>query len=491
MITLRNLGTCISFNFSGNSMYLNDGEIKVPYNSLLLVSDSSDMATFKRIDGDIFISAKYEEFGMTKTQLENWFKNNACSDNSGGGGSGSGMTPGEVQTMIDDSISGKADTSAVTQAISAAVSGKADSSAVTQEISEAVSGKADTSALTTAIDGVYSDMLTRVDVTLIVDECIEGKADITAVTEDISEAVSGKADTSAVTEAISEAVSGKVDNSVYTAYTAVTDAAISGKVDNSTFTAYTAVTDAAIASKIGSGDVASLFGAVEYDSNSKRINFYHDSNSSTVLGYVDATDFIKDGMVNNVQIKNLVISGESVSCLVVSFNTDAGMEDINIPISDIFNANNYYTSLEVDAKLDAKADSSAVTQEISDAVIGKVSTSAIVTALTSGNTNSQVPSAKAVYDRFSEDEEVTARALIDLQENKAESSALTAVQDSLSGYVQTSHVTSAVTSGSTDVITSGGVYAQMGGLKLLKLTQAQYDALSGNTDSNTMYVIVG
>ena len=72
---------------------------------------------------------------------------------------------------------------------------------------------------------------------------------------------------------------------------------------------------------------------------------------------------------------------------------------------------------------------------------------------------------------------------------KADTSAVTAIQDSLSGYVATSAVTTAVTSGSTSVITSGGVYSQMGGLKLVKLTQAQYNALSPNYDANTIYFI--
>lgn len=62
---------------------------------------------------------------------------------------------------------------------------------------------------------------------------------------------------------------------------------------------------------------------------------------------------------------------------------------------------------------------------------------------------------------------------------------------SVTGMVETSAVTSAVTSGSTDVLTSGGAYEQFGGLKLIKLTQAEYDALSPNYDSNTLYVING
>ena len=49
--------------------------------------------------------------------------------------------------------------------------------------------------------------------------------------------------------------------------------------------------------------------------------------------------------------------------------------------------------------------------------------------------------------------------------------------------------TSAVTANSTDVLTSGGAYAQFGGLKLLKLTQSAYDNLPVK-DSMTVYIIV-
>ena len=54
------------------------------------------------------------------------------------------ITSGEAQTQIDNSISGKADSSAVTQEISAAVSSKAD----TSYVDSAVSGKVDTSTYT-------------------------------------------------------------------------------------------------------------------------------------------------------------------------------------------------------------------------------------------------------------------------------------------------------------------------------------------------------
>ena len=111
MITLTKSGNAIVFTFDDNDHYLNDGTIAVPVNSLTLVTDESQMATFRKsASNDIFISATYDELGMSKADLESWFKENACGSTGGGGG---GVTSGEVQTMIDESISGKADTSDV------------------------------------------------------------------------------------------------------------------------------------------------------------------------------------------------------------------------------------------------------------------------------------------------------------------------------------------------------------------------------------------
>ena len=59
------------------------------------------------------------------------------------------QTSGDVQ----NAISGKADTTAVTEAISEAVSGKADTTAVTQSINEAVSGKANVEDVITEVSG--------------------------------------------------------------------------------------------------------------------------------------------------------------------------------------------------------------------------------------------------------------------------------------------------------------------------------------------------
>lgn len=62
---------------------------------------------------------------------------------------------------------------------------------------------------------------------------------------------------------------------------------------------------------------------------------------------------------------------------------------------------------------------------------------------------------------------------------------------SVTGKVDTSAITTTITSSSTDaqVPSAKAVYDQLGGLKLVKLTQSEYDSLS-TKDNSTLYVIV-
>ena len=131
---------------------------------------------------------------------------------------------------------------------------------------------------------------------------------------DVQNAISGKADSSAVTEEISAAISGKADTSALTVYA----------------------------------------DAVAYDTNAKEMKFYHGGTGGTEVFSFDASPFLIDGMVDNVEIKDVTISGESVTCLVITFNTDAGKQEIDIPLTEIFDASNYYTKTEVDTALSGK-----------------------------------------------------------------------------------------------------------------------------------------
>ena len=86
--------------------------------------------------------------------------------------------------------------------------------------------------------------------------------------------------------------------------------------------------------------LAGLVAGAQYVSADQEIIFT--DKSGTTVATIDASDFIKDGMVSNVEIVN--------GNLVISFNTDAGKENITIPLTDIFNPANYYTKTEIDNK---------------------------------------------------------------------------------------------------------------------------------------------
>ena len=437
MITLQKYGdSAVKFVFENSQHYLyGNGEIVVPVNSLILVEDSSEMATFKKPDGDVFVSATYAEFGKTKSELLDWYKTNMVGQNGGGG-----VTSGEVETLIDASISGKADVSAITN----------------------------------------------------------------------------------------------------------------------------------------------FFGAVNYDSNTKRINFYNESTTGQVLAYVDATDFIKDGMVDNVEIKT--ISGTSY--LAITFNSDSGKEEIDISLTDIFDPSNYYNKQEVDNLVSAATDDmatqtwvgeqgyitgvdlsnyaeiSAVTavnnaltahtsdDEIhvngeskqywdsksdfsgsyndltdkptiptvptsntaftndagyitADALSATVATSAITTAVTSASTDAQIPTAKAVYDAIptggtsitidptlnSGSTNAVANSAITNAINEIEevsAAAFNALNDELSGKQDTLIAGDNITISGNVISASGG-----GGNNVVEVTQAEYDALvsAGTLDLTALYVI--
>lgn len=93
-------------------------------------------------------------------------------------------------------------------------------------------------------------------------------------------------------------------------------------------------------------DLSSLADGAEYDSNGKMIYLKH--GSTRLPNPIDATAFIKDGMVNNVDVVN--------GSLVITFNTDSGKEPISILVSEIFDASIYYTKSEVDTALEGKQD---------------------------------------------------------------------------------------------------------------------------------------
>ena len=94
-------------------------------------------------------------------------------------------------------------------------------------------------------------------------------------------------------------------------------------------------------------DVSNYIDGVEYESDgvNHSIVFYH---GTTYIDSIDATPFLKDGMISDVRVED--------GNLVIDFNTDSGIEDIYIPLSDIFDPQLYYNKTEVDALLKEKED---------------------------------------------------------------------------------------------------------------------------------------
>ena len=235
------------------------------------------------------------------------------------------------------------------------------------------------------------------------------------------------------------------------------------------------------------------FDGAEYDSNSKRINFKH---GSTIKGYIDASDFVIDGMVDDVEIEN--------GYLVITFNTDSGKQPISIPLSDIFNPNNYYDKTATDALLAAKADTATTytKSEVDAALSGKQDTLVAGDNITiSGNVisseggNNVVTLTQAEYDAL-ETKDPTAFYIIsdaqgiDLSQYWTSAQTNSAITSAVSGKVDTSAITTAITSSSTDVQvpSAKAVNDKLGGLSLVKLTQTEYDNLS-TKDSQTLYIV--
>ena len=104
----------------------------------------------------------------------------------------------------------------------------------------------------------------------------------------------------------------------------------------------------------GSVDTSNLGASLYYDSEAKRIELKNTSDA--VISSIDATAFIKDGMLDSV-----TVSGGNLNFV---FNTDAGKETISIPMSSFFDASAYYTKAEVDGSFLNKVSYNAATNSL-------------------------------------------------------------------------------------------------------------------------------
>ena len=161
---------------------------------------------------------------------------------------------------------------------------------------------------------------------------------------DVQNAISGKADTSAVTSL----------NNVVTAHTANTDV----HVTTADKTAWNA--------KVDTSDLAGYADAVKYDTQSKYMKFYHGGTGGTEVFSFDASPFLVDGMIESVEITSITSGGSEVQVLEITWNSAAGGQVTDIPLTAIFDPANYYTTAQTQAYVTGYTyDKSTIDQKIS------------------------------------------------------------------------------------------------------------------------------
>lgn len=120
------------------------------------------------------------------------------------------------------------------------------------------------------------------------------------------------------------------------------DLALSNRLNTETSRATSAETtlDTKINTEIQGRKIEAVASA-EYIKAENKI--YFKNISGQTLSTIDTSDFVVDGMIEDVRVEN--------GKLVIEFNTASGKETIEIPLTEIFNPADYYTKAEIDNKV--------------------------------------------------------------------------------------------------------------------------------------------
>ena len=317
-------------------------------NTIYLVPKSEGIG----YDEYIYVNGEWELIGDTDIELDRYVDKETFSGYTAdtlvliNTVSGSVITESEraisaetaLQTAIDNEASARTDADEALEDYIDAVSGAVDnvqdevdilSAALEDEVSART--QAD-EALSGAVDSVISDLASEVSRATAKENEIDTKVDGEISNREAADTViSGAVDT----------LSTSLSNEVQRAISAETSLdskinALSGEVETM-------------------GDEAIV--DAEYISSSTTIDFYNAGGA--VVAQVDASDFIVDGMVDDVRIEN--------GYLVIDFNTASGKQDISIPLTDIFDPSNYYDKDDVDGLIADVEDRIAEDEEVTAA----------------------------------------------------------------------------------------------------------------------------
>ena len=407
---------------------------------------------------------------------------------------------------VDSSVSGKVNTTdfnTYSASTDARISEDEEvTSAALNELNDALDGKADTSAVTAAISAATNDMATQ---TWVSQQSYMGYGEFdnfyntdylpftTATTEnlnELNEAISGKADTSAVTEA----VSGKMDTSTFNTYSANTDARIAEDEE---------VTAAGLNS-LNSNKQDKLTAGENITINGNVISAAGGNNviELTQAQYDALTDIDPDAFYIITDADGGVTTGQVQTMINTAIATK---QDTLVSGTNIKTINN--ESLLGSGNIDIQGGSSinvvqATGTSTGDVMSQNAVTSSINKKLNSvdftgtnwagtGTTSLRKTIDGSVYTTYAFVASINQKPILssDYQNvNKfslVETSAFTAHTADT-----TIHTTSAEKASWNGAATNASnAITALGGLKLVSLTQAQYDALA-TKDASTLYLIV-
>ena len=322
-------------------------------------------------------------------------------------------TSGEVQSQINDSISGLAST----QYVDDSVSGLASE----QYVQNAVSGKADSSRVE-EIEQVTASALTELENTKLDASAMSAYSTTVEIEGMISSATSGFATEQYVDNSVSGLASETyVQNSISgLASTQYVDNSVSGKADISSLSAYTTSSD--VKTQIESyGYVNS--GEVETQITDK----------GYITGYTETDPVFQASPASGISAQDIL-------------DWDSKLDSSDLEP--------YYTSAQTESAITEAVSGLASTQYVDDSVSGKADTSAMTEYYTSAQTDTQI------------------------------ANAVSGKQDTLISGTNIKTINNESILGSGNIVISGG----SGSANIIELTQAEYDALTAYTP-DAMYVI--
>lgn len=275
----------------------------------------------------------------------------------------------------------------------------------------------------------------------------------------ITQAVSGKADTTAVTESISQAVSGKQDTLSAGTGIDITDNVISATGGGGGGKAVSGGTNISVTT----GETADTINCT------LPISVHSDANKGDILigAFSESpSDYFRLLIGRNIASSHSVFCSCSIGINIGDYGSELyGRNCVGIGNGFKIGNGSYYSNTVTNCVAIGKE----AKTRINDAVAIGYNAEASGTTKTNINNQLKIDTSNQIY--------------IMNKDNTQE----ICLQDALGGG---GTIDQTVISGSTNAVAGGAVYDQLGGLKLVKLTQSAYDALSPNYDNNTLYVIV-